>query len=131
VNTETKQEDIQKHRKMEASTKNPATELREVQMQEEVASEDSQEETMKEDHNQASESEDMEVDLHALIVVHGEKEINSMQVGQLHRLHRELLRKQSKEPMLDNPASSSGNLGIKSNPLKNTKKPGGKERKKG
>jgi len=32
--------------------------------------------------------------------------------------------------MPDNPASSSRNLAIKSNPLKNTKKPEGDERKK-
>jgi hypothetical protein len=42
-----------------------------------------------------------------------------MQVGQLRRLHRDLLRKKIKETITDNPASSSGNLGIKSNPLKN------------
>jgi hypothetical protein len=94
-------------------------------MQDLEASEESQEERAKEDHNQASESKDMEVDIQVLIWVHGEKEINSMQVGQLRRLQRELLKRQRKEPMSDNPTSSSGNLGIKSNPLKNTKKPGG------
>ena len=72
----------------------------------------------------------MEVNLQELIVVHGEKDINNMQVGQLRWLHIEPLRNQRKEPMLDNLASS-GNLGIKSNPQKNTKEPGGEERKKG
>jgi hypothetical protein len=58
---------------MEASTENLAIEMREVVMQEEVASKDSQEETMKENLNQASGSKGMKVDLQALIVVHGEK----------------------------------------------------------
>jgi hypothetical protein len=54
-----------------------------------------------------------------------------MQVGQLRQLHRELLRRKNKDPTTDNPTSSSGNLGIKSNPLKNSKKSGGEEKKKG
>jgi hypothetical protein len=46
----------------------------------------------------------MEVDIKALIVVHGEQEVNNMQVGQLCRLQRELLRRKSKEQTQDNTA---------------------------
>jgi len=52
-------------------------------------------------------------------------------VGQLCRLQRELLRRKSKEHMQDNMASSLGNLGIKSNPLKTPKEQGGEDKKKG
>jgi hypothetical protein len=99
-------------------------------MQEEWASKDSQDEPMKEGENQASNSEDMEVDLQALIEVHGEKEVNNMQVAQLCRLQRELLKRKRKEPNTCNLASSSRKSGIKPNPLKNSKKLGGKEKKK-
>jgi hypothetical protein len=46
-------------------------------------------------------------------------------------LQRELLRRKNKEQMQDNTTSSSGNLGIKSNPLKNIKNQGGEDKKKG
>jgi len=72
-NNETKQEEIQKCRKMEASIENLTIEMREVSMQEEVASKYSQDEIMKEDLNQASDLEGMEMDLQAPIEVHGEK----------------------------------------------------------
>jgi hypothetical protein len=74
------------------------------------------------------EQEYMEVDIKSLIAVHGEQEINKMQVGQLHRLHIELIKGKGKGSNQENPTSSSGILGIKSNPLKNPKKISGEEK---
>jgi hypothetical protein len=41
--------------------------------------------------------EDTKVDIKALMEVHGEHEINKMQVGQLRKLHRELKKGKEKK----------------------------------
>jgi hypothetical protein len=68
----------------------------EINMQYLEDNEDSQEELEREDNTQNTELEDMEVDFKALIAVHGEQEINNMQVGQLRKLQRELNQRKEK-----------------------------------
>jgi len=57
---------------------NPEKVIGEIKMQDPMALEDSQDEMEKEEPTHFSEQEDMEVDIKALIVIHGEKEVNNM-----------------------------------------------------
>jgi hypothetical protein len=56
-------------------------------MQELEDTEGSQEEAEEEDEDPNMDLEDVEVDIKALMEVHGEHEINKMQLGQLRKLH--------------------------------------------
>jgi hypothetical protein len=73
----------------------------------------------------------MEVDIKSLVAVHGEHEINKMQVGQLCIFQQELIKGKGKGSSQENPTSSSGSLGIKTNPLKNPKNVSGEEKIRG
>jgi hypothetical protein len=73
----------------------------------------------------------MDLDIKSLIAIHREKDINKMQVGQLRKLHREIIKGKGKGSIQENLNSSSGNLGINTNPLKNPKKIGREEKRKG
>jgi hypothetical protein len=97
-------------------------------MQEMEDTEGSQEEAEEEDEAQNMELEETKVDIKALIEVHGEQEVNKMQVSQLRKLNRELKKGKGNISSQENPTTSENNLGIKRNPLKNKKKPSGEEK---
>jgi hypothetical protein len=78
---------------------------------------------------QAMELEEIEIDLPRLSDIHGPKIINSLTIDQIHKLQSEIEPVKGKGNSTNSAPTSSGGIGIKTNPLKSPKKQSGDEKR--
>jgi hypothetical protein len=135
--TKTKQdkeagEDLSKRQKTKIDPEKEATPEKEVVMKETQGSASDSEEEYDPDMHQDMELEEIAVDLPALRETHGAQKINNLTISQLRKLQRDLVKGKGEGSSQGLGETMSGNLGIKTNPLKAQKKisrRGKKERK--